>query len=151
MLDIWDLVLIMDALHLHTKGNNLAMSSSYCRTLSAQHQMIVASQIFLWIDTEGQDLLGMFWKAQKLRAVCGPCVFAQENKQMLWIHPLPCEMPHFCSFPLPQHPNSTTDTLLSIFITSMQSVLIFPIFLLAFNIMGLCFTQWYSTFRLHIN
>lgn len=111
MLDIWDLVLIIDALHLHTNGNNLAMSSSYCKILSAQHQMIIASQLFFWIELSGQDPLGMFWMAKEVRAVCSPCVIVQENKQMFWIHALPYETPHFSSLPPPQYSDSTTETL----------------------------------------
>lgn len=88
MLDIWGLVLIMDALNLHTDGNNLAVSSSYCRTLSAQHQKIAALQPFPQIDHRRKDPLGVFWEAERPRAVVsGPSVFAQEKQlqqKLLW-------------------------------------------------------------------
>lgn len=143
MLHIWGLVLIIDSLHLHTNGNNLAISPAttgpyQLSTKQLQHQSFSIQTPrgkIRWECSGRKRNNGLFMVPVTL-----PRKIDKKTEQMLWIQPLPCQRPHFWfCHPCPQHPDSTTDTLLPK-ITSMQPVPIFPIFFwLALNIVGLSF------------
>jgi hypothetical protein len=128
---IWGLALIADALHLHTDGNHLAMSSSYCRTLSvsAQNQMTTASQSFPRYTMGDRNFWGYFEGRECLWTLCFSPQKQQTNSLGSSHCPQPYQRPHFwLSLPLCQYSLSTINTLLPIFIGLHKPLFIFPFF-----------------------